>query len=117
MIKYDYTIDRKNPNYAANKILAFVESGGKVLDVGCSSGYLAHILRDEFNCRVTGLEIDADAAAKAESFCEKVIVADVEKVDIAAFGDTRFDTIILADVLEHLQNPGDVLWVYCCFNT
>ncbi|MBI5558038.1 MAG: methyltransferase domain-containing protein [Deltaproteobacteria bacterium] len=109
MIKYDYTIDRKNPNYAANKILSFIEPGGEVLDVGCSSGYLAHILRDEFHCRVTGLEIDGEAAVKAESFCEKVIVADVEKVDIAAFGDRRFDAIILADVLEHLRNPGDVL--------
>lgn len=109
MIKYEYTIDRDNPNYAANKILSFVIPGSRVLDVGCSSGYLARILDEEFGCTVTGLEIDPEAAAKAELVCESVIVGDVEKIDPAVFGDRRFDIVIFADVLEHLREPAATL--------
>lgn len=109
MVKYEYTIDRNNLNYAANKILSYVTPGTRVLDVGCSTGYLAKILRDEFFCTVTGIEIDKDAAAKAKFFCAKVIIGDVEKIDGSQFGSRAFDIIIFADVLEHLRNPQAVL--------
>ncbi|MFZ5765122.1 MAG: class I SAM-dependent methyltransferase [Thermodesulfobacteriota bacterium] len=109
MIKYDYIIDRSNPNYAANRILALVRPGARVLDVGCSSGYLASLLRDEFSCRVTGIELDAEAAAKAAAVCDRVVVGDVEELPGSLFADNSFDIIIFADVLEHLRDPRAVL--------
>ncbi len=109
MIKYEYTIDRSNPNYAANRILAQIRPGARVLDVGCSSGYLASLLRDEFSCRVTGIELDAEAAAKAAAVCDRVVVGDVEKLSGSLFADSSFDIIIFADVLEHLRDPRTVL--------
>ena len=54
-----------------------VGPGKTVLDVGCSTGYVAARLREN-GCRVTGVEIDPDAAARAEEHCERVIVGDVE---------------------------------------
>ena len=109
MVKYEYTIDRNNPNYAANKILSYVTPGARVLDVGCSTGYLAKILRDEFSCTVTGIELDNDAATKAKFICAKVVIGDVEKIDGSELGSKAFDIIIFADVLEHLRDPRAVL--------
>jgi len=81
-----------------------------VLDVGCSTGYMAEVLRDHFNCRVTGIEVDAEAAEKAREFCEDVLVEDIGTLDWDShFRKTEYDVIVFADVLEHLTNPKHVL--------
>jgi hypothetical protein len=59
---------------------------------------------------VTAIEIDPDAAAQAEQFCERVIVGDVETLDLEReLGGETFDAILFADVLEHLRDPAAVL--------
>ena len=109
MIKYDYSIDRTNPNFAANKILSLIRPGARVLDVGCSTGYLSKILRNEFSCVVTGIELDRDAAEKAIAVCDRVVVGNIEHLPLSLFDVSSFDIIIFADVLEHLRDPQAVL--------
>lgn len=75
--------------------------GRKVLDVGCGSGYLAHIL-SERGYQVTGLDKDKGSLALVSQRCQ-TIEADIEKW--SATGAEKFDYILLADVLEHLVNP------------
>ena len=109
MIKYDYSIDRTNPNFAANKILSLIRPGARVLDVGCSTGYLSKILRNEFSCVVTGIELDREAAEKAVVVCDRVVVGNIEHLPLSLFDGSSFDIIIFADVLEHLRDPRTVL--------
>jgi len=45
----------------------------RVLDVGCSYGHLAQVLKDR-GCTVVGVELDPEAAAEASEICERVIV-------------------------------------------
>ena len=53
-----------------------------------------------------GIELDAEMAAQAERFCERVIVGDLDTLDLEAeLGEDRFDVIVAADVLEHLKDP------------
>ncbi len=81
----------------------------RVLELGCATGSTTKVLQER-GCRVVGIEIDADAAQIAEQFCERVIVADLDLLDIdEALGDDTFDVIIAADVLEHLRNPLRVM--------
>jgi 2-polyprenyl-3-methyl-5-hydroxy-6-metoxy-1,4-benzoquinol methylase len=109
-LKYDYVIDRSLENYASNKILKRIRPGDRVLEVGCSTGYLSRILRDEFGCEVVGVELEAEAAERAREFCAKILVGDVEVMDLpAVLGGERFDVVIFADVLEHLKEPVTVL--------
>ena len=78
-----------------------------VLDVGCSSGYLARPLT-EAGVRVVGIELDPDAAAEARSVCEQVVVGDVETTKLP-FEPRSFDVVLCGDVVEHLRNPEATL--------
>jgi 2-polyprenyl-3-methyl-5-hydroxy-6-metoxy-1,4-benzoquinol methylase len=92
-------------------VLAAVPDGARVLDVGCATGYLAAELVAR-GCTVVGVEFDPVAAEQARAVCTEVVVGDLEsaavraEVERAAHG---IDTIICADVLEHLRDPWAVL--------
>jgi 2-polyprenyl-3-methyl-5-hydroxy-6-metoxy-1,4-benzoquinol methylase len=85
------------------KLLEAVGTGGRVLDVGSSSGYLAEPLAERGNV-VVGLELDQEAARAAEAFCERVLVGDVETMELA-LEPASFDVVLLGDVIEHLRDP------------
>jgi SAM-dependent methyltransferase len=57
-----------------------------------------------------GIEVDRAMAELAERFCERVIVGDLDELDLdAELGSDRFDVVIAADVLEHLKDPLSAL--------
>jgi len=87
--------------------LALADRPQRVLDVGCSSGYLARPLAAS-GARVSGIELDPAAAAEARSVCEEVLVGDVESMDLP-FDDGSFDVVLGGDVVEHLRDPGATL--------
>jgi len=74
-----------------------------VLDCGCGAGDNARILNSA-GWSVTGITLSNREAQLAQSFCEEVIVADLEHgIPVTKRG--RFDVILMAHVLEHLTNP------------
>lgn len=89
------------------QMVKFVGKNKKVLDVGCSTGYLARQFKRN-GCYVCGIEIDKEAAKVARKYCDKVIVDDVEQVKIP-YPKGFFDAIVYGDVLEHLKRPDVVL--------
>jgi len=107
--KYLYNIT-DDPNHSAFKILALLNQGQEVLEVGCASGSQTRYLKEALACRVTGIEIDKTAAEDARPHCENLIVGNIENLDLAInLGDKRFDVVIFADVLEHLYDPTETL--------
>ena len=76
-----------------------------VLDVGCSVGANGKWLKENKGVReVVGLEMLDAAAQKAEAVLDKVVVGDVENINLD-YPQGYFDCIIYADVLEHLKDP------------
>jgi len=90
------------------KILRYVGRGKRVLDVGCATGYLAERFVENDN-DVYGNEVDSEAAMEARKHCKDVLVADIETLKELPYPEKFFDTVICADVLEHLKRPDQVL--------
>ena len=96
-------LDDKNTSHAL--IAESVGHDKRVLDVGCAAGDFAEVLAGR-GCMVTGIEIDPEAARQAERYCERVLVGDVEHLDVESeLDEGSFDVVIFGDVLEHLKNP------------
>ena len=107
--RYDTSIDLSNKNNSHTQLVELVGRGKRVLDVGASTGFLARVLAGR-GCSVTGIEIDPDAAGQAAEVCDRVIVGDVEELDLAGeLGGETFDVVVFGDVLEHLKEPREAL--------
>jgi 2-polyprenyl-3-methyl-5-hydroxy-6-metoxy-1,4-benzoquinol methylase len=107
--RYSREIGLEQTNDAHSLGILSVPPGSTVLDVGAAAGDVARVLRTR-GCTVTGIEIDPRAAASGEPEVDRMIVGDIESMDLEAeLGDARFDVVLLLDVLEHLREPGRVL--------
>ena len=108
--KYDVEVDlAAAPETSHAKMVELIGSNKRVLDVGCSTGYLARVLNALGNT-VSGVEYDAAAAKEAEPDLVKLVVGDLEALDLVAeFGEGGFDVVVFGDVLEHLRDPMPVL--------
>ena len=92
------------------EIVALVpQRARRVLDLGCSTGWLAAALKRRGEVEVVGIEKEPAYAEAARRRCDRVIVGDVEDVP-ADLG--RFDCLVAADVLEHLVDPWSALRAY-----
>lgn len=84
----------------------------RVLDVGCFAGAAgAHIKTLHPGAWVAGVEPRADAAARAAQRLDHVQAVMLDKFDFqaAGIGLASIDTVVLADVLEHMYDPWAAL--------
>lgn len=86
-------------------VVNFVEEGSRVLELGPATGYMSRAFAQR-RCAVVGIEVDPGMAERAAGHCERLIVGDLDTLDLeAALGEDRFDAIVAADVIEHLKDP------------
>jgi SAM-dependent methyltransferase len=86
-------------------VVQLVGSNRRVLELGTSVGSEARALRDH-GCSVVAVGLDPQTAAEAASDRERVIVGDLDGIDLdAELGSDRFDVIVATDALEHLKAP------------
>lgn len=84
----------------------------RVLDVGCATGATGELIKTAWpEAHVTGVELNRAAASLAVGRVDQVINAPLEEINFAAHGlpPGSVDTLILADVLEHLYDPWGAL--------
>jgi SAM-dependent methyltransferase len=100
----DYLAEQLGRRATALRLLDLIGShvgAGRLLDVGCGHG----LLLDEARRRgydPMGLELSRSAARHARD----VLGLDVRGLPLEAFDDPAgFDVVVLADVLEHLDDP------------
>lgn len=92
-------------------ILDLIEPGERLLDVGAASGYLAELAQTIKGARVVAVEPDPEGCREARARGLQVLEGDItDLLDSGAVaGLGPFDQILLADVLEHMAAPQDVL--------
>jgi ubiquinone/menaquinone biosynthesis C-methylase UbiE len=79
---------------------------GRLLDVGCGSGYFLGIMRDA-GWDVLGLDNDPEAAKAArELYGVPVIVGTLQEAQLPA---QSFDALTLRHVIEHVSDPIGLL--------
>jgi 2-polyprenyl-3-methyl-5-hydroxy-6-metoxy-1,4-benzoquinol methylase len=105
MLKYSANPDKYGSHERILSLLQELPAGSSVLEVGSASGYFGERLAGK-GYYVVGVEQDEAAASVAARFYDEFIIADVEA---GLRLSRKFDVIVLADVLEHLRQPLNVL--------
>lgn len=90
------------------KVYRMIPAGLSVLDIGCHTGEFAAQLKQK-GCRVTGLEINPQAAERASSVLDRAIAGNIESPEIMQRIEEKFDAVLFLDVLEHCQYPEEIL--------
>ncbi len=86
-------------------------SGAEVLDLGCAGGFMAEAIAEK-GARVTGIDPAAQAIAAAQAHAASAgldIRYDVGVGEGLPYADGAFDIVVCVDVLEHVQDLGQVL--------
>ncbi len=81
-----------------------VPVGGRVLDVGCGTGYFSGIFH-ELGYRVTGVDFSPTAIGKAR-VCHANVCFEVQDARALEFGDKRFDLLFLSGC--SILNTADI---------
>ena len=91
--------------------------GARVLDIGCSEGILP-ILLAQRGCEVIGIDVNADALDYARELMAEELAEVQSRVQwlVGSALDLdlprgEFDTVILGEVIEHLDDPAAMLEV------
>jgi len=110
--KADYSA--KNERYFAGARRLFIDDlpanpEARLLEIGCGNGDTAAYALAGGKCGwACGVELCERAADAARSKLNRVIVGDVEKLDLN-FPEQHFDILVMSEVLEHLVDPWAVL--------
>jgi O-antigen biosynthesis protein len=106
--RYAREIDLSSDSTHA-RVVRLTGTDRRVLELGPGTGHMTRVLRER-GCTVIGIEVDPAMAEEARADSERVIVGDLDQLDLdAELEDDRFDTIVAADVLEHLKDPLSAL--------
>jgi 2-polyprenyl-3-methyl-5-hydroxy-6-metoxy-1,4-benzoquinol methylase len=110
--RYEYPFDPDRRNHTAATVFRLARTGGvRVLDLGSGPGIVAGALTALADKHVTCVDAEPDhLEAAAARGVARTVLGDLTDTDwVEQLAGERFDVIVLADVLEHLVDPGGLL--------
>lgn len=115
----DYVCHIEDPNDSHSSIARRVRESSKVLDIGCATGIIGKLLKENKDCVVTGIEYDEVSYKIAlESGNYQTVynfsITDYKNKLYRKFlkNKSKYDYIILADVLEHIDDPLKIIDIF-----
>lgn len=85
-----------------------IEPNTRVLDLGAGSGVLGEYLSTEKNCIVDGIDLNLEQSKHSDHY-RNIQNANLETQQLSTLLADQYDTIICADLLEHLVSPQQLL--------
>jgi len=109
----DYYLARPNPMFWAEvrhlMSLAAVETGGRVLELGCGAGgFLSACAERRRPSLIVGLDVNRAATTLACRLAPAAVVALADAVRLP-FGDGTFHAVVAQHLIEHFERPDEVL--------
>jgi methionine biosynthesis protein MetW len=105
-------LNSKPPGYydgPRKDMLKYIPQDTKTsLEIGCGSGEFSSLLKQQFNAETWAIEINEEVARKAATKLDNVVIGDATE-SLNKMPDSRFDCVILFDVLEHMNDPESLL--------
>lgn len=108
MLKYEDKTEDYYQNSRPDIMVHIPKTMNKVLDVGCAGGDFGLQIKTQKQAEVWGIEPMPEPAREAEKKLDKVLVGKCEE-KILEVPDNYFDVVFFNDVLEHLENPYELL--------
>ncbi|NEN75284.1 methionine biosynthesis protein MetW [Pelistega sp. NLN82] len=90
------------------RIASWIESGSRVLDLGCGMGTLLKHLKEEKQVDGIGVEIDNERVIACITKGVNVIQQNLED-GLALFDDQQFDVVVLSQTLQAMLNTEHIL--------
>jgi 2-polyprenyl-3-methyl-5-hydroxy-6-metoxy-1,4-benzoquinol methylase len=110
-MEFERIADIKRLNFIINALNSRVSKGADILDVGCGNGVISRSL-GQHGFKVKGIDISEKAIEKARSLntSSNVSFEVISAEQLVADGH-RYQAVICSEVLEHLNEPGNLLKV------
>ena len=100
--------DFKRLDFIVNSIRKFKNLNPKILDIGCGNGNISMAL-GSLNFDVVGVDMDVNSIKRAQGNNHlKNVHFEVQDVNTLNIRE-EYDIIICSEVLEHLNDPGNLL--------
>lgn len=107
--RYESLASATRPNDAHGIALQLVGTGKRVLELGAANGHVTKELAARGNS-VVAVEIDDALRDELARFADKVIIANLDDLELPSLVDfEQFDVVLAGDVLEHTVNTRLVL--------
>ncbi len=100
--------EKKKMRFDLQIIASWIESGSKVLDLGCCEGELLYFLKKNKQIEGTGIERVESKVARCIEKGLPVIQGDINE-EIMDYQDNTFDYVILSQTLQQVYEPSKLI--------
>ncbi len=102
------TIRPDNTRFDLQVIGSWIDPGSRVLDLGCGSGDLLHVLKQEKQVHGTGIELSEDKVGRCIERGLTVLQGDFEQ-EVHDYPDLSFDFVVLSQTLQQIMHPAELI--------